>query len=65
MMEKIPFGIDGHTLKYTNEVGILNVRTEESNCYAVFREKGQLVRFCVLDGEFQDSTSSELLREAG
>jgi len=31
-IEKDPFGVDGHALKYTNEVGILKFRTEETNC---------------------------------
>jgi len=65
VLKKIPFGVDGHALKYTNEVGILKFRTEEANCNALFRENGRLVRFCGLGGESQDFTSNKLLWEPG
>jgi len=65
VLKKIPFGVDGLALKYTNEVGILKFRTEEVNCNVVFRDNGRLVRFCGLVGESQDFTSNKLLREPG
>lgn len=43
VLKKVPFGVVGHALKYSNEVGILKVRTEEANCNVVFRENDQLL----------------------
>jgi len=65
VLKKIPFGVDGNALKYTNEVSILKCRIEEVNFCVIFRENGRLLRFCGLDGESQDFTSNKLLREAG
>ena len=65
VLKKILLGVDGHALKYTNEVGILKFTTEEANCYVVFRENGRLLRFGGLGGESRDFTNIKLLREAG
>jgi hypothetical protein len=43
VLKKVPFGVDGHALKYSNEVGFLKFRTEEAKCNVVFRENGQLL----------------------
>jgi hypothetical protein len=61
VLEKSPFGVDKHTLQYSNEAGILQVLKMRM---VVFWENVQLVGFCELCDESEDSTSNSLLWEA-